>query len=67
MNARTNDGTTALMLASKDAREAVAYALLSSGADVNVRSTNNVTAMTMASKNGHQRMIKLLKEAGAKE
>jgi ankyrin repeat protein len=55
------------MLASKDSREAVAYALLSAGADVNVRSTNNVTAMTMASKNGHQRMIKLLKEAGAKE
>ena len=34
---------------------------------MSIRSTHNGTEMTMASKNGHQRIIKLLKEAGEKE
>jgi ankyrin repeat protein len=41
--------------------------LLSNGADVNAINNHGVTALMLAYVNGHKEIVRILKEAGAKE
>lgn len=68
-NARTDEGYTALMRAAySDFRviEAVRL-LLAAGADVNARSEDGHTALNLAGRRGDSEVVKMLRQAGAKE
>ena len=41
--------------------------LLSKGANVNAKTNEGVTALALASQEGHEKIVQLLKNAGAKE
>ena len=66
MNAKSNDGGTALMEASRYGNVEVVRELLAAKADVNAKNNDGRTALMEASK-GHDDVVKLLKEAGAIE
>jgi hypothetical protein len=55
VNARDEDGWTALLLASRDGHQKVARALLAAKADVNAAAEDGATALIAASQNGHWR------------
>jgi ankyrin repeat protein len=65
VNARGDDGGTALMLASQDGHTDVAKLLIEKGADVNARKNDGVTILILASQDGHTDVAKLLIEKGA--
>lgn len=65
MNAKKNDGFTALMLASQFGYGDVVRALLDAKADVNAKTNDGRTGLIMASRNGHGDVVQLLKSAGA--
>ena len=74
VNAQDNEGWTALMYASgaglkdrKDVNPEVVPLLIKAGADVNAQDNKGYTALKWASREGHTDIVKLLKEAGAKE
>jgi ankyrin repeat protein len=64
VNAKRNDGTTALMQASFNGQIKVVQALLDKRADVNAKESHGWTALMCAA--GHQEVMQLLKSAGAK-
>ena len=72
VNAKMKDGTTALMMAlagiglgsNSQAGEDTVRLLIAKGADVNVKNDNGMSVLQMAESN--PRIVKLLKDAGAK-
>jgi WD40 repeat protein/uncharacterized protein YecT (DUF1311 family) len=66
VNIKDNEGCTALIEASRYGYTDVVRELLAAKADVNIKSNDGVTALTESSK-GYDNIVKLLKEAGAKE
>lgn len=77
VNAKDNDGKTALMYAVETIISPVGYAerkdskitklLLDRGADVNARDKYGNTALKLAVENGYEEIIQMLRKAGAKE
>ena len=65
VNAKTNDGWTALMLAARGGHAEHIKVLLNAGADVNAEDYRGVTALMWAASGGHAEAIKLLLNAGA--
>ena len=63
---KTNDGTTALWIASQNGHKEIVKLLLEKGADINVKQTaTGATALLLASQNGRTDVVKLLLEKGA--
>ncbi len=67
MNAKDEDGLTALIYAVSMGHVEVVQQLLQAGADVNAKEKEGRTALTLAKEKGHKEVIKMLKKAGAKE
>jgi len=77
VNARDNDGSTALMAAVTYGHIDIVHALLAKGADVNAKDNagdtalmaakRGGTALMAAKREGHKEIVRMLKEAGAKE
>lgn len=67
VNARNNDGWTALMKAATVGNIEVVKLLLKAGADINAKNIRGDKALSCAKKAGHQKIIQLLRGAGAKE
>ncbi len=65
VNAKNNDGETALMLASLNGNFEAANLLIEKGADVNAKSNKGKTALEYSFLD--TRMAELLRKAGAKE
>jgi len=65
VNAKDNDGQTALYWASCSGRAEVVTLLLDAKADVNTKDNNGQTALYWASYYGHAEVVKLLKQHGA--
>jgi ankyrin repeat protein len=66
VNAKTDEGVTALMAASMNGHAEVVELLLAKGADVNSKANNGDTALMSASKKGYKEVKELLIRAGAK-
>ena len=66
VNIKDDEGCTALIEASRYGYTDVVRELLAAKTDVNIKSNDGVTALTESSK-GYDDIVKLLKEAGAKE
>jgi len=64
VNAKSNDGSTALMIASEKGHIEIAKLLIANRADVNAKVTSGLltgwTALILASENGHFEIVKLL-------
>jgi ankyrin repeat protein len=60
-------GWTALMIAAQYGYVDIVKSLLERKADINLKDANGDTALKLAEKNNYNEIIKLLKEAGAKE
>jgi len=65
VNARDDDGKTALMFASGRGNVEVVQALLAAGADVNTQNQMRMTALMVAAGGGHMRIVRDLLEADA--
>ena len=65
INAKDEDGMSALQMASSDGHTDIVNLLLEEGADVNAKNEDGKTALQMASSNGDTDIVKLLLEAGA--
>ena len=58
---------TVLMEAAGSGRTDIVQLLLAKGADVNAKNNYGETALFWAKKMGHKEIVRILKEAGAKE
>jgi len=68
VNAKGSErGVTALMLAVARVHTDTVKVLLAKGADVNAKLTDGTTALILAEKKGQKELVRILKEAGAKE
>ena len=67
VNAKDNDGFTALMWAAFYDRTETVQALLAKGADVNAKENHGATALMGAKRKGHKEIVRILKQSGAKE
>jgi ankyrin repeat protein len=65
VNAKADDGETALMYAVWGDYAEVVRALLAAKADVNAKNNNGITALIVASKRGNAEVVKALLTAGA--
>jgi hypothetical protein len=65
VNAKDNDGWTALMIAAEKGHSEIVQLLLEKGADVNAKDNDGVTALMFAAANGHTEIVQLLLEKGA--
>ena len=66
VNAKDEDGYTALINASAYGHKEVVQLLLAKKADVNSKANNGTTALSIASRNGYNEIKELLIRAGAK-
>jgi ankyrin repeat protein len=66
VNAKTTDGSTALMGAAIYGHTDMVKFLLEQGADVNAKANNGFTALKGAKRMGHAEIIRMLNKAGAK-
>ena len=66
INARDQNGTTALMNAALQGQTQVVKLLIERGADVNLRDKHRTSALLMASHEGHVEIAKLLIDHGAR-
>jgi tetratricopeptide (TPR) repeat protein len=65
VNAKTNDGVTALIIAAEMGNTEIVKFLLEKGADVNAkRTTDGKTALDAAKRAGHKDIVQLLEKAG---
>jgi ankyrin repeat protein len=62
VNAKTNNGRTALMEASagRDSDPKIVLALINAGVDVNAKTDSGETALTLAKKKNHEAIVQLL-------
>ena len=67
INARENDGGTALIVATWLGHTDTVQVLLAQGADVDAKDNRGGTALMAAKREGHKEIVRILKEAGAKE
>ncbi len=67
VEAKNNNGHTALMLAALSGNTDTAKALLEAGADLEAKNNNGGTALMSAAQQGHTEIVELLKKAGVKE
>ena len=67
VNARQNDGSTALMVAAFTRHIDALQALLDAGADVNARDNSGLTPLMKAKERGHTDIVNMLLAAGAKK
>jgi ankyrin repeat protein len=68
VNAREKEfGWTALFLVARDGYSDIVGLLLSRGADVNIKGKDGYTALRWAREQGHKEIVKMLRQAGAKE
>ncbi len=68
VNEQDADGDTALIMAASSGNEEVVKLLIAAGANVNIRNSDNETALSYAKEAGENAtIIKLLKDAGAKD
>jgi ankyrin repeat protein len=68
VNAKTNDGSTPLLMAAYKGSRDVAELLLDSGADLNAKDGKyGLTALRWATGQHHDDVVKLLRQRGAKE
>ncbi len=67
VNARTASGFVALFWAARYGHDNFAKILIKHGADVNAKDKGGITALTWAATNQQTKVVRLLKEAGAKE
>jgi formylglycine-generating enzyme required for sulfatase activity len=65
VNAKNNNGLTALMIAAMNSCYDIAKLLIDAGADVNTQSDDGLTALMAATSRGFTKMMKLLIEANA--
>jgi len=66
INGRIGNGMTPLMVAAKEGKSEILWALLESGADVNLLNNDENSALWFACFNGNPGVIKMLIEYGAK-
>lgn len=66
VNIRDDNNDTAIIYAAGWQREDIAELLIKSGADVNAMNNDGETALKLAKSNGNQKIITLLKAAGAR-
>jgi hypothetical protein len=66
VNAKSNDGDTALMIAAQRGKTDTVQALLDKGAEVNATNIDGETALMVAAQEGHTAVVELLKQAEAK-
>ena len=66
VNAKNNEGVTALMWAAGVGGTDAVQVLLDAGADVNAKHKSG-TALVWAQKKGHTEVVEILKKAGAKK
>jgi ankyrin repeat protein len=66
INAKGEDGYTALMAAASLGRGDMVKILLDANADLNAVNDDGLTAMQVASNNNHAEVVKLLSDAGNK-
>ena len=59
VNAKDNNGASALILASRNGHRDVVQALLANGAEVNAKDNDGATALILASRNGHHDVVAL--------
>jgi hypothetical protein len=67
VNAAANNGMTALMMASLGGQAEAVETLLAKGADPRLKSTDGRTAFSIATKAGADRIVRMLRDAGASE
>jgi len=60
VNAKRNDGSTALMRASQNGHLEVVRALIAAKADVKAKAVNGFTALNLASETGHLEVVRAL-------
>ena len=65
VNAATNNGFTALMLAAETGQEQCAHAMIVAKANLEAQNNEGMTALLWACTNGHDRVARALLEAGA--
>jgi ankyrin repeat protein len=65
VNAKTNDGRTALIVASYNGHLELVQALLAKGAEVNAKENDGATALIRASQQGHLEVVQALLAKGA--
>ncbi len=67
VNAKDNNGETALIQAASTGHTETVQALLDAGADVDAEGAFEMTALMWAKRKGHTEIVELLKKAGARE
>ena len=67
VNAKDENGWSALMFASTQGDLELVKFLVENGADINVRNKNGFTAITEATRNKYLEVVQYLKSKGAKE
>ena len=67
VNAKDREGWTALMYAAWNGHTATVHALLDRSADANAKDNEGETVLTAATRPGDSEIVKLLKQAGARE
>ena len=67
MNATSPNGTSALMMATREGKASTAYLLIARGADVNHRNQNGASALTWAVRGNEQEIAAALRRAGARD
>ncbi|MGA2775841.1 MAG: ankyrin repeat domain-containing protein, partial [Candidatus Omnitrophota bacterium] len=65
VNAKANNGETALMSTAETNKKEIVKLLLSKGADVNIKSDIGETALSKAELRNHSDIVELLRQAGA--
>ena len=67
VNAKANNGATALHIASEYRHPDIVEILLANGANVNTKTYNGVSALQNAESRGYTEIVQLLKDAGARD
>ncbi len=66
VNAQSPNGTTALMMATREGKYSTALLLIDRGADVNLRNNDGASALDWAKRNNDTALVERLQRAGAR-